>query len=195
MINNHLIHFLQKGVIYFALSYLPLGALNAQQFQQKTETTRGDLNQFAKLKNANWVIEKRKADSTARSLGIPVFYTENDNRVIILQRLGYNNLPIYYATDNLNAAATISADQVWTNDNDYPSLTGEGIEINLWDGGSVLSTHQELQNGPGTRIIMRDTGIPLSNHSTHIAGTMIASGIDANARGKWLEKLQSKAGI
>jgi len=183
MINNHLIHFLQKGVIYFALSYLFLGALSAQQSGQKSEAKRGDLNQFAKLKNAIWVIEKRKADSVAKSLGIPVFYTENDNRVLILQRLGYNNLPIYYATDNLNAAATISADQVWTNDNDYPSLTGEGIEINLWDGGSVLSTHQELQNGPGTRIIMRDTGIPLSNHSTHIAGTMIASGIDANARG------------
>ncbi|MBE0680165.1 MAG: S8 family serine peptidase, partial [Bacteroidales bacterium] len=128
-------------------------------------------------------MEKHKADSIANALAFPVAYIENDKRVVILQRLGYNNKPVYYATDNINAAAIISVDQLWTNDNDYPSLTGEAVEINVWDGGSVLSTHQELQNGPGTRVVMRDTDLPVSNHSTHIAGTMIATGIDADARG------------
>jgi hypothetical protein len=183
MINHYLIHFLQKGFIYFILIFLPFGFLSARQSERKIETKRGELIRFAKQKNANWVMEKRKADSIAMALDIPVAYIENDSRVVILQRFGYNNKPVYYATDNIVAAAIISVDQLWTNDNDYPSLAGEGMEINLWDGGAVLTTHQEFQNGPGARVVMRDTELPLSNHSTHIAGTMIATGINEDARG------------
>ena len=183
MINHSLIHFLQKGLVCFIIFILTPGSLEAQQSERKIETRHVDLIRFAKQKNADWLIEKHKADSIANALVIPVAYIENDIRVVILQRLGYNNKPVYYATDNINAAAIISVDQLWTNDNDYPSLSGEAVEINVWDGGSVLSTHQELQNGPGPRVVMRDTDLPVSNHSTHIAGTMIATGIDADARG------------
>lgn len=142
------------------------------------------LHEFAKQKNARWKLDKRKADSLASDLGIPTYYVENDsNKVVILQRLGHKNKPVYYSTNNIDAAATISVDEVWNSNNEYPSLTGEGIQINLWDGGSIRDTHRELQNGPGSRITMRDLELPLSSHSTHIAGTMIATGVSAAARG------------
>ncbi|WP_167618974.1 S8 family peptidase [Maribellus sediminis] len=127
--------------------------------------------------------QKSLADSLAGTLNIPLDYTEENGRVIILQRLDYNNKPVYYATDNVSVAATISVDQVWSANNEFPELTGEGIEINLWDGGTVLSSHQEFQSAEGSRITMRDLDLDVSNHSTHISGTMIASGVKTDAKG------------
>src|SRR5665648_231932 len=183
MTNLQRIYFLQKGFILFILCFLLIGFSHAQQSNRRIESNQGELIQFAKQKGANWLKEKRKADSLANLLNIPISYIDDNSRVVILQRLGRNNKPVYYATDNISSASTISVDQVWTNGNEYPSLSGEGIEINLWDGGSVLTTHQEFQSGSGTRIVMRDTEASLSNHSTHIAGTMIAAGVNPDAKG------------
>lgn len=177
-------NYLQKGIVIILLSLFSLSILQAQQNIPLENQNKVKLIQFAKGRSAEWMTNKRKADSLAQTLNIPTIYFEKDsNRVVILQRLGQKHKPVYYATDNVSTAATISVDDVWASNNEYPSLTGKGVEINLWDGGSARATHQELQNGPGSRIIMRDLELPLSNHSTHIAGTMIASGINADAKG------------
>lgn len=184
MTNSCTFIFFKKGVtiLFLVISSFPI--LYAQQNFLNKKQNHGQLIQFAKQKSAEWTIEKRKADSLAGVLNIPISYIEKDSdRIVILQRLGPKNKPVYYATDNISVAATISADAVWSSNNAYPSLTGEGIEINLWDGGAIRTTHQELQNGPGSRIVMRDLGLPLSNHSTHISGTMIATGVNGDARG------------
>ena len=184
MPKSHKPNILEKGICFLLIFMFLSCFISAQQNIGKESQNKERLIQFAKRKSANWKIEKRKADSLARVLNIPTFYFDKDsNKVVILQRLGPKNLPVYYATDNISSAATISVDDVWSATNEYPALTGDGIEINLWDGGSVRSTHQELQNGPGSRIIMRDLELPVSNHSTHIAGTMIATGVNADAKG------------
>ncbi len=173
----------KRGIVIFALSLTICSILHAQS-NKFTFQNIEELIRFSKQKNVQWNLNKRKADSLANVLNIPIYYQEKDsNKVVILQSLGPKNKPVYYATDNISAAATISVDKVWSATNEYPSLTGAGTEINLWDGGTVRATHQELQNGPGTRIIMRDLELPLSNHSTHIAGTMIASGVNPDAKG------------
>ncbi|TFH37701.1 MAG: hypothetical protein E4G95_04540, partial [Bacteroidia bacterium] len=183
MANHNLVHSFQKWFVYFVIIFIPFGYLNAQQEGSGTETRRGDLIRFAKQRGDRWKLEKSRADSLAGILQMPLSYTDNTGRVTILQRLGYRNKPVYYATDNLNAASVISVDQVWTGDNDYPSLSGKGIDVNIWDGGSILATHQEFQEAGESRILMRDINIPLSNHSTHIAGTIGAFGINPDARG------------
>ncbi len=44
------------------------------------------------------MFEKRKADSLANVLSIPIYYVEKDsNKVVILQRLGRKNKPVYYS--------------------------------------------------------------------------------------------------
>jgi len=183
MTGQRLFLLLQVSIFFLILIFLPAGFLSAQQLNKDNEKRQAELIRFAGQKKTRWDIEKRKADSIAGLMAYPIAYTEDDSRIIILQRLGRNGKPVYYATDNLSSAATISVDQVWTCTNDYPSLSGEGVEINLWDGGAVRVTHREFQNESGSRIIMRETDLPLSNHSTHIAGTMAASGVDPDARG------------
>ncbi|MBO0948818.1 S8 family serine peptidase [Fibrella forsythiae] len=52
-------------------------------------------------------------------------------------------------------------------------------KLGLWDGGQVLTTHREF----GGRVSMRNAGTSLSNHATHMAGTLVAAGITPEARG------------
>jgi len=49
----------------------------------------------------------------------------------------------------------------------------------VWDGGSVRTTHQEF----GGRARQMDNTSSLSDHATHVAGTMIAAGVRSQARG------------
>ncbi|WP_319502624.1 S8 family serine peptidase [uncultured Draconibacterium sp.] len=171
-----------KGCILFIIFFGTPHILSAQQSRLE-ELNKPALNQFARQRNAGWTEQKRIADSVATILNLPVFYIDENGRVVSLQRLGRNNKPLYYATNNLSVATTLAVDQVWSASNEYPELTGEGVEINLWDGGAVLATHQEFQSPNGSRITMRDLDVPLSDHSTHISGTMIAMGNKPEAKG------------
>ncbi len=83
--------------------------------------------------------------------------------------------PVYFTTDNVNAAISTGADLLRTSP--Y-SLTGSGVTIGLWDGGSARASHQEF----GGRVSVMD-GAAIIDHASHVGGTLIASGIVAAARG------------
>lgn len=87
--------------------------------------------------------------------------------------------PIYYITDNVNAAISIGANKLHTGGGLGYTLNGQGIQIGEWDGGATLVGHQEF----GNRAAQGDNATSLSNHATHVAGTMIASGVQASAKG------------
>ena len=83
--------------------------------------------------------------------------------------------PVYFKTDNTNAAISTGANQLRTSP--Y-SLLGSGIVIGMWDGGSGRATHQEF----GSRLAVMD-GSASIDHATHVGGTLIGSGVVASARG------------
>lgn len=87
--------------------------------------------------------------------------------------------PIYYITHNLNAARTISTDDVWI----APLLLdGSGLspgQVGLWDGGGVRLTHQEF----GGRVSQADSPGGEHFHATHVAGTIAAAGLNVAAKG------------
>lgn len=65
-------------------------------------------------------------------------------------------------------------------------LHGSGLTIGVWEATEtnpgvwrIRDTHQELTG----RVNFVDDGIGFSNHATHVAGTIAASGIDPKARG------------
>ncbi len=79
---------------------------------------------------------------------------------------------------NVNAADSTNADQLRAGEALGLNLSGTGLVISLWDGGSILSTHQELTG----RVTLVD-GAGNSSHATHVAGTIGATGVDGSARG------------
>ena len=122
--------------------------------------------------------ERRQVVRLAAAAGIPVRRVLPDGRTAELQRF-VNGLPFCYITTNLNAAWTVSTNLVWPDGGMELDLTGSGITAGIWDDGGVRTTHQEF----GGRVSLADGSTISSDHATHVAGTMITSGIDPAAKG------------
>ena len=95
-----------------------------------------------------------------------------------------SGMPAYYIPTNLNAAKTVRTWDVWpaTTGGGYVGLTGLTTapgELGQWDAGGVLTTHQEFQD----RVTQMDSPGGFTDHATHVAGTMVASGVEPPARG------------
>jgi len=152
--------------------------LGPNNIYAQTDEQREWLLRFAQEQDKKWHIERAIAESIATKLGMPIRKEFPDGKVIELQRFE-NGMPVYYCTGNLNAARTISTDDVWSGGSGGFSLTGSSETLGIWDGGGVRLTHQEF----GGRATQVDVPGSIIDHATHVAGTMIASGVDPNAKG------------
>ena len=107
-----------------------------------------------------------------------------DGNIFVLVGVNPDGSPLYIKTEsNVTAAATTGASQLWPGGSSGLNLSGSSLSVKnklaVWDGGSVLSNHQELIG----RVTQQDVPSSVSDHATHVAGTMIASGISASAKG------------
>ncbi len=121
--------------------------------------------------------QKAEALAFANENNIPVSF-ESNGRFYELQYI-LDGIPQYYVTDNSNAAISISSDNVYPGGIAGLSLTGAGITPREWDAGAVRTTHQEYVG----RVVMGDGVSTTHYHSTHVAGTIIATGVVPNAKG------------
>ena len=87
-----------------------------------------------------------------------------------------NNLPFYRMTCNSAAAISTGADRLQL----APfHLDGSHGVLGVWDASSARLTHREF----GGRVLSGDNSAAASDHSSHVAGTLCAVGVSANARG------------
>jgi hypothetical protein len=129
------------------------------------------------------VIYGEKAKEIIAQRGWPTEGVSPTGRAFELQKL-VNGKPFYYVTYNYDAGVSISTDRVLPGGSSGLDLTGAGVTLGLWDGAAVRETHQEF----GGRVTLIDpAGGILLDHPTHVAGTMIAAGVDAAARGMAIE--------
>lgn len=54
-------------------------------------------------------------------------------------------------------------------------LTGQGVEVGVWDGGAVRRTHQEVAG----RVSVKDRYATVQSHATHIGGIIAGQGVEA----------------
>ena len=124
--------------------------------------------------------KKAAAEAVALRTGMPLRTTLPDGRVAEIARLSPTGMVMYYITSNLGAAVTTGVDKVWPGGSAGLSLAGSGMFLGEWDGGAVRLTHQEFPSNAVTQV---DGATTLSDHATHVAGTMVARGINASAKG------------
>ena len=143
---------------------------------------RGDPNGQAELiakLTAENQADKAEAILWAQAYGYPVRY-EDDQRVYELMGV-WRDRPVYYVTDNVDAAISSAADRIrnlapW-------QLDGSGVILGLWDESVARASHQEFMGGDGKpRVQAGDKGA-VSSHTTHVAGTLAAGGVDPAAEG------------
>lgn len=139
----------------------------------------------ARLDSLSSALEQRfqtgmeSARDLARERGMPLYREMENGEVMQLQGLNALGNLVYYTTQNLDAARTTGADQVWPGGGLGYSLNGDSIVIAEWDGGGVRTTHQELTG----RVTVMDGAAANNDHATHVAGTLIGSGVVASAKG------------
>jgi hypothetical protein len=139
---------------------------NATQLQQKIEASRN------------------KAYAIAKEKGWETFTVTKRGEVIALQGVDDFGQPIYYITyNNSIAAATTNTNKLYAGGGLGLNLSGSTLgngRAAIWDGGSILTTHVEFATN---RIVKKDNASTSSTHATHVAGTMIAQGINTAAKG------------
>ena len=141
------------------------------------ETSKQDILRLSQQFTEKYEREKAEAVRVAKEKGWVIRKTFSDGKVIELQRLGPNGIPIYYTTNNIFAAWTVGTDELWPGGSTGLDLTGEGFLIGEWDCGAVRTSHQEFDDGQGgTRVTQRDTPAEFSDHATHVAGTLVSGG-------------------
>ncbi|MBI1825911.1 MAG: S8 family serine peptidase [Planctomycetes bacterium] len=126
----------------------------------------------ANLVKGQQIIERPFADQIAQQKNWLIRADKTDHGAVELQKI-VNGIPLYYETSNLNAAISVSTNKVWSGGVAGLALDGTGVTLGIWDGSSVRRTHQDL-NG---RVTLGDAQSAFIDHSTHVACTMIGTGL------------------
>lgn len=147
------------------------------------DTDRAALEQFANEQNQEWQKARKRAEKYAKDNNIELRVVMNDGTIMQLVDVE-NGLPVYSITDNIGAAITTRANELWPEGNVGVAITGEGFDqVGMWDGGAIYVQHQEFNNTGSARVTQADYSYSISDHATHVCGTIIAGGVDADAKG------------
>ena len=153
-----------------------------QTFAQ-TFTNVDALNQLAEEFNTEWEANQKKVQEYAKANNIAVWQELDNGRVIELINV-IDGQPVYYITDNLGAAHTTRASELWEGGSTGIDISGEGYgQVGSWDAGHVRKSHQEFTDQGVSRAFPKDGNYATHYHSTHVAGTIIAAGIVSSAKG------------
>ncbi len=130
--------------------------------------------------------EMKKAHRIADEKGWKKKIVGRDGSVSILKGVYEINgglEPVYltnYNSGGSKGGSTVTGTkELWPDGDLGLDLTGEDLKLAIVDGGSVRSTHQEF----GDRVTLEEPTQDLGDHATHVAGTMIAAGVNENAKG------------
>ena len=147
------------------------------------ETNLANLRSIEESSKIRVTEAKEKALQMAQIKGWPITFTENGS-FHELMSLTKDNQPVYYKTLNQNAAISTRVNHLNSEGSLGLDLDGQGMTAHIWDGGRVYLEHQEF-DGPGgdDRVIFGDDESQYSDHGTHVTGTILASGVNPEAKG------------
>ena len=156
----------------------------AQRTEFYNDSQKKKLELLSKDLEAKYKENYQKALKMARQKGWALESDLGKGRIMRLQGVDETGQPIYLMTEsNANAAATTRTNQLYSGGSLGLSLNGSSDAVKnrlgIWDGGAVFGTHAEFVS----RVTQQDNAITTDLHATHVAGTLVATGVSAQARG------------
>lgn len=142
------------------------------------------LQQSAKLQAEKERQTFSKLLTLSKEKNWPMLKHGRNGQIMQLVGVDYHGFPLYLSTqNNIISAATIGTSSLWPGGSTGLNLSGSSDnmkgKIAVWDGGGVRGTHVELTG----RVTQKDSPSSLDDHSTHVAGTMIATGVNPVVKG------------
>lgn len=162
--------------LFFLLLLSPFFLVAQTALERNKIAGTYDQELLSKLKTAAAIKDKQQADS------ISLYKSQHtivDSEKKSLQKIE-NGLPIFFTTYNSGSSKTIGTNLMYPNGSLGLSVTGEGMTAGVWDGGKVRDTHVEFS---GSKVILSDNATAISNHATHVTGTIIATGLSPARKG------------
>ncbi len=182
-----------KGVLFYLLAIFAIINLSSQtEAERKKIASKYNLDAIENLKST--LVEKNKLKEDRISTYLKINQDET-RRIKINGKVHaiydiVNGRPIYRTTDNINSAKATKTDRLHPGGGVGLNLEGLNMSIGVWDEESVRGTHDEFKDDqaiPQSRVIYPEfPGLffgPISDHATHVAGTLLAKGEDADAKG------------
>ncbi len=156
-----------------ALGLALFGVGHAQQLDQRT------LRRLASEGAAQASRERREVEAFSARTGIPLRETLSNGKVVLLDSIE-NGRPVFVSSHGLADAVSTGTNALWPGGSLGLSLSGSGLRMGIWEaGGNPDINHRELVG----RIDILDGNFFFSDHATHVAGIMIATGLEPTARG------------
>jgi len=161
-------------ISWILLFLFTAGLLKAQQNEGP------EIQGFDSLKTAftnSFFQQQKRAQDYAIKYNVPIISTDSKGNVIQLVDVNEFGEPVYRATFNSDLAISTSVVKLRSGGGLGLDLKGTGLEVSVWDSGPVFE-HEEY----ASRILTREGGTT-SSHGTHVAGTILATGLNTNAKG------------
>ncbi|MEQ9466622.1 MAG: S8 family serine peptidase [Ekhidna sp.] len=160
------------------------------QLQRQEISSKYDKAKLTQLKQdfrAKQESKKAQAINMASLRGWEILKANSDGSIDELVAVSNDGQPIYYTIYNEDAARSTRANHLNIGGSLGLSLDGQNMTAHVWDGGPTRVTHQEF-DGPGgnNRVSINDgvTGLNGNSfHAQHVTGTIVASGVQAAAKG------------
>ena len=146
-------------------------------FSLFSQNQNNKLKEIEKESALTYSKQKLLAIDYARNNGIPMVFSNSLGNNIYLIGVDKFGLPVYLTTLNAGAALTTSAHELKTGGSLGLNLEGSGMMVGIWDE-ALVKNHVEF----GERILSKQ-GDEFSVHATHVTGTILAAGLQANAKG------------
>ena len=163
------------------LSVLPESLFAQYDLYKPEQKTK--IQEFAEDFSRQQSLRYKRSQTLAKQNGIKIIDQIGDKK-IVLQQINEIGEALYLGIESNQRSAKITrTDQLYTGGSLGLSINGNLAAMDgklaIWDGGNVFATHQEF----GGRVNNQESGTATDLHATHVAGTMIASGQIASARG------------
>ena len=142
---------------------------------------------LSKLKKTEALFIKKASDDKEKAIALalrnnwPIVITDENGNFSELMKLTPDGFPIYYSTQNGNAAKSTRTNHLNTGGSLGLNLNGQGMVVREWDGGNVRVSH----NAFGGRITVVDdpANSTTASHPTHVCGTMVAGPTPSTVKG------------
>ena len=171
---------MMKKIVLFFVGICGFAGIISAQTVTNTRILQQASVGFKLSMNTNYA----KAVSMARSKGWALTLRSKNGNKAYLVGVDQFGLPQYVTNfSNLVAANTTGASRLWPGGATGLNLSGSSAnmknKLGIWDGGLILASHVELIG----RITQKDNPTATDDHATHTTGTMIATGINPQAKG------------
>ena len=165
---------MKKSTQLFLFSlFLTSSMMFAQTLAERQQITSNyDLDKLAQMQSdyfAEADADMQEAKAMAAINGWEEIIELPNGGLAMLVGVYESGKPKYLVTHNREGAITVRANKVHTGGGAGLDLNGENMIVGIWEVGDVRLTHPLLEN----RVTQMDNPLGISDHATHVSGTMI----------------------